>query len=82
MYFRKGTNISEKLDNKTRDFIGTRGLRRLTTSNACISARKWKIALTRSSRKNQSLTFLDTSRVALKTTRPIIILLRVYSLPR
>jgi hypothetical protein len=36
----------------------------------------------RSSGKNQSPTFLDTTRTALKTTFPTILLLRLYSLPR
>jgi hypothetical protein len=38
---------------------------------------------TRSLVKNQSPTFLDTTRAILKTTLPtILLLLRVYSLPR
>jgi hypothetical protein len=38
---------------------------------------------TRSSGKNKSPTFFDTTRIALKTTCPtIILLLRVYSLQR
>jgi hypothetical protein len=42
-----------------------------------------KREMTRSSGKNWSRTFLDTTRATLKMTRPtILLLLRVYSLPR
>jgi hypothetical protein len=45
--------------------------------------RRWENNITRSSGTNQSHTFLGTTRATLKTTRPtILLLLRVYSLPR
>jgi hypothetical protein len=48
-------------------------------SSRLATVRLW----TRSSGKNRSFTFLDMTRVTLKTTRPtILLLLRVYLLPR